>query len=170
MRTIALDDLETWINGDPPLDDDCRRLLAAYREALSQANAPEISDRPANSPDADDESEDKSQPPQHEYVAPDPQTPSAMPSKAIPQPPRVRFVPRLAQIEGVTPDQLGPLHGQLIAMGYLSEELLGRTGGIVYRVTRDGICRLNQVAGDREAGGETGAEAGERENQDSRAA
>lgn len=59
--------------------------------------------------------------------------------------PAVRVQPtvlRLAEIEGVESELLSGIHGKLIAAGYLTADVVGRSDGIVYRLTREGQQRL----------------------------
>jgi hypothetical protein len=60
----------------------------------------------------------------------------------------IGWVPRLRQVAGIAPEQLGPLHGQLIALGLLKFQLTGRTSGILYRVSVDGRAELEKLPGD----------------------
>jgi hypothetical protein len=60
------------------------------------------------------------------------------------------WVPRLRDVDGVPPESLAPLHGRLIAHGYLRFVLLGRSAGVAYRVTPEGRALLRRI----ESGGE----------------
>lgn len=147
-RRASQEDLNAWMNGDPPLDEHSTHLLAAYREALSLANARENTDDRNDSAQEPEKTESNSQPDVMAVTADegDPSTnidPSAPSATSPPKPRAVTSVLRLDDVEGIAPDQMARLHGRLIAMGYLTEELVGRTGGVAYRLTRDGLQRLN---------------------------
>ena len=53
------------------------------------------------------------------------------------------WVPRIQEVEGVSGDQLAPIHGRLIAFGLLNFQLQGREEGVVYRLTPDGRKALS---------------------------
>ncbi len=59
------------------------------------------------------------------------------PSRGLPA------VPRLRVVDGIEVSSLASLHGQLLAGGYLTAEVLGRSDGLAYRLTRDGLRHLN---------------------------
>lgn len=48
------------------------------------------------------------------------------------------FRPRVRQVDGVPPDQMARVHGQLIAHGLLQVEIAGRTDGMLYQLTSAG--------------------------------
>jgi hypothetical protein len=54
------------------------------------------------------------------------------------------WVPRLREVQGVEAVQLGPLHGQLIALGLLKFQLSGRTSGMLYRLAPEGRALLHR--------------------------
>jgi hypothetical protein len=55
------------------------------------------------------------------------------------------WVPRLRDVDGVPAESLAPLHGRLIAHGYLRFVLLGRSAGVAYRVTPEGRALLRRI-------------------------
>ena len=113
--------LEAWLLGEPELDSAALALLAAYRDAAEVARAPAdaAGSRGATTEPAEDGSP----------------TGPAVPRTAP-------AVPRLRTVEGVEESRLAALHGGLIADGFLTTELLGRSDGLAYRVTREGLRRL----------------------------
>jgi hypothetical protein len=122
-------DLDGWLLGEPDLDADGLTLLAAYRDAASAARAATVA-QPAPET-ADPAGED---------------APADSPvSRGLPP------VLRLRTVDGVAADRLGDLHGRLLAAGYLTAELLGRTDGLAYRVTREGLRRLSGETVEAEA-------------------
>lgn len=50
----------------------------------------------------------------------------------------VRWANRIPEISGVETAELSSLHGQLIAMGWLTFQLEGRNNGLMYRITAEG--------------------------------
>lgn len=57
----------------------------------------------------------------------------------------IGWVPRLREVSGIAPERLGPLHGQLIALGLLKFQLTGRTSGILYRLSPEGRSELSRA-------------------------
>ncbi|WP_145371344.1 helix-turn-helix domain-containing protein [Maioricimonas rarisocia] len=53
---------------------------------------------------------------------------------------------RVQHVPGVADGRLAPLHGRLIALGYLKYRLTSRTDGILYRLTPEGRDLLEQSA------------------------
>lgn len=118
-NTIPHEELQAWIHGEPPFDEDCRQLLTAYRRALLAANDQGNWQEPSERPTA-------------ESSAPKPYRP------------RVSAVPRLTDVEGLGPAQLARSHGRLIAIGLLREDLDG-TSGLTYRLTGEAVGRLEMA-------------------------
>ena len=54
------------------------------------------------------------------------------------------WVNRVTQLEGIEPEELSWLHGQLIALGYLEFDLMSRSDGIGYLISRQGKRALNR--------------------------
>ncbi|MEZ6066689.1 MAG: hypothetical protein R3B90_13505 [Planctomycetaceae bacterium] len=52
------------------------------------------------------------------------------------------WVGRLRQVDDVPDDELAPIHGKLIAGGWLHFSLEGRDAGVVYQVSREGRQQL----------------------------
>jgi len=52
-------------------------------------------------------------------------------------------VPRLHSVRDIDAGNLAHLHGQLVANGFATVEILGRSDGLAYRLTRDGLRQLN---------------------------
>ena len=52
-------------------------------------------------------------------------------------------VPRFRTIANIDPAKLANLHGFLLAAGYLTTEVVGRSEGLCYRITREGLHRLS---------------------------
>lgn len=117
-------DLEAWLLGAPELDAGALTLLAAYRDLTAAARAAVPAPvAPPASPEGQTASDG---------TAPSPEpTPRAVPG-----------IPRLRSVDGLDSERLGGLHGQLLAAGYLTAELLGRSDGLAYRITREGTGRL----------------------------
>lgn len=119
-------DLEAWLLGDPELDPAAVTLLAAYRDAAEAAKP--AADAPAAGGEIAGQADEAR--------------------------PGVRAAPgvaRLRTVEGVEDSRLAALHGQLLAAGFLTTELLGRADGLCYRVTREGLRRLVGEAEEAEA-------------------
>ncbi|MBX3438742.1 MAG: hypothetical protein KF861_14705 [Planctomycetaceae bacterium] len=57
-----------------------------------------------------------------------------------------RWVDRIREVPDVPSDRLAPIHGRLIALGYLQFQLQGRDAGVVYRVTAEGRSTLETAA------------------------
>jgi hypothetical protein len=55
------------------------------------------------------------------------------------------WVPRLDAVANVPEGRLAPIHGKLIALGLLRFQLLGRTAGVVYRLTTEARQSLECV-------------------------
>jgi len=123
-------DLEAWLLGEAELDVEAVTLLAAYRDAAA-----------ASVPEAQAVRDEVAAPGDGEGTAP-------APMKVVPG------VPRLRAVEGIEAERLAPLHGQLLAAGFLTSDLLGRSDGLAYRVTREGLRRL---AGETAEGAEAEA-------------
>ncbi len=120
-------DLDSWLLGAGELESDAVALLTAYRvtaetarQSLQAASAPEAGDGESS------ESDEESAPATVAFV-----------SRTLPA------VPRLRNVDGIEPERLASLHGQLLAGGYLTAEVLGRTDGLAYAITRDGLRHLN---------------------------
>jgi len=47
----------------------------------------------------------------------------------------LEWSPRVAEVEGIAPDQLSAIHGKLIALGMLKFEISSRAAGIQYQIT-----------------------------------
>lgn len=110
--------------GDPELDEQELLVLGAYHQAVKSATA---ATAVSAAPDT------REQPSHDEQEQPTEGKPA------------VRVQPtilRLAEIEGVESELLSGIHGKLIAAGYLTAEVVGRSDGIVYRLTREGQRRL----------------------------
>ena len=56
---------------------------------------------------------------------------------------------RVSLIDGIDPDGMSPLHGRVIALGYLKFQLVDRQIGLRYRLTPEGRRAL--ATADREA-------------------
>ena len=82
--------------------------------------------------------------------APRPARNNALPTtgEAPESPETLGFVPRLAQVDGVDPQQLSSLHGKLIALGLLSFEVSGKSG-MQYQVSPLGRRTLDRGIEDR---------------------
>lgn len=108
-------------------------LLAAYRDAAERlrqtAQAPEKTIEPAaeagSSETVADDAGDREN------------------TQSIPR--GLPAVPRMHSVPGIDADSLAHLHGQLVANGFAAVEILGRSDGLAYRVTREG---LGQLAGE----------------------
>lgn len=59
------------------------------------------------------------------------------------QPDSDAWVPRVREVAGVDPSHLAPIHGKLIALGWLKFELSGRDAGVLYQVTAAGRLALS---------------------------
>lgn len=55
------------------------------------------------------------------------------------------WVPRLRQVDTIDGAKLAPIHGKLIAHGYLRFQLQGRTDGVTYQVTKLGRELLTEA-------------------------
>ncbi|MEZ5941276.1 MAG: hypothetical protein R3C18_07790 [Planctomycetaceae bacterium] len=55
-----------------------------------------------------------------------------------------RYIPRLHQVDGVTSEELSPIHGRLIALGWLQFQVESKDVGLTYRVTAEGRKALSQ--------------------------
>lgn len=114
---------DAWLFDEPDLDEEGLALLAAYREASEASRQTNIAE--AASAHALDI---------HETA------PSSESSRPVPP---QQGVLRLQSVDGVRAERFTGLHGQLLAAGYLSADVLGRTDGLSYRVTREGLQRLS---------------------------
>lgn len=103
-------------------------LLAAYREAAESLRQAIQASKPALEPVADDVS-DASTDDAREV------------ERALPR--GLPAVPRLHVVAGIAESDLAQLHGQLVANGFVTVEILGRTDGLAYRLTRDGVRQLD---------------------------
>jgi len=63
----------------------------------------------------------------------------------------IGWTERLREVEGVPVGRLAPIHGKLIAFGWLKYLLQGRSAGILYRVANEGKRLLKKVDMNREA-------------------
>jgi hypothetical protein len=125
-------DLDAWLLGEPDLDEAAVALLAAYRDATEttrKAIAPTEAPKPVGE-EAGGEAP----------AEPGPAAPKVQPA-----------VPRLVSLAGVEDERLPGLHGRMLAAGYLTAEVVGKGDGLVYRVTREGLRRLNGEAIEAEA-------------------
>jgi hypothetical protein len=129
LATHRTGELEALL-GERELEEDARAVLVAYRDASEAARK---AASPTTAPAADI----------GESVEHDAAATSA---------PRVQpGVPRLRSVVGVENERLAQLHGQLLALGYLTAEVLGRSDGLSYRITREGLRRLAGEADEAEA-------------------
>ena len=115
--------LDSWLLSSASVGSDALSVLAAYRtaaESLRQAGSPKEA-VPIEAGESDVDSA----------------LPDEVPSRGLP------LVPRLRRVEGVDDAELAAAHGQLLASGYLTAEVLGRSDGLAYRITRDGVRQLN---------------------------
>jgi len=81
----------------------------------------------------------------HAYHCAEQALPAERPRQACPEGEeieRARWVARIGEVDGVPRDRLAPIHGRLIAHGYLQFQLQGRDAGVVYRVTSEGRAAL----------------------------
>lgn len=117
--------LDSWLLGADELDQDAVVLLTAYRAACESVR---LSQQAGESPSAVLSTNEG------EAVACEP---TGFATRALPAVPRLRFV------EGVECGCLASLHGQLLAGGYLTAEVLGRSDGLAYCITREGLRHLN---------------------------
>ncbi len=53
------------------------------------------------------------------------------------------WVPRVSEIEGLEEHHLPRIHGKLIALGMLKFQLAGRTAGVAYQISRDGLKAID---------------------------
>jgi len=53
------------------------------------------------------------------------------------------WVPRVSSVEGLEEDHLPRIHGKLIALGMLKFQLAGRTAGVCYQISRDGLLAID---------------------------
>jgi hypothetical protein len=53
------------------------------------------------------------------------------------------WLERVMSVEGVEDGQLPKLHGKLIALGFLKFQLAGRSEGVRYQITPDGVRALD---------------------------
>lgn len=60
---------------------------------------------------------------------------------------RMKWVPRIRNMENIEPEKISSAHGRLIAQGYLNFQVEDRTLGLCYRVSPEGRNALN-AAGD----------------------
>lgn len=61
------------------------------------------------------------------------------------------WVARLNRIEGIDIDRMAPIHGRLIAHGFLQFQLQGREEGVVYRLTSAGRKAVAAAAASTES-------------------
>jgi hypothetical protein len=119
-------DLDSWLFSSD-LEPDLLTLLGAYRsaaEGLRQANL-------ATSTSSEAVAESIS----------DPADEAGDSERTVPR--GLPAVPRLHAVPGIDADDFARLHGQLVANGFVTVEILGRTDGLAYRVTRDGLRQLD---------------------------
>ena len=117
-------DLDAWLLDERDLTTEERTLLAAYRDAADQLR--------------------KALPTQPSAPTSESRAPEG--ESEEPATPQVRVqpvVPRLHAAAGLEPGSLAGLHGQLLAAGYLAAEIIGRSDGLSYRITREGLRRLS---------------------------
>ncbi len=119
-------DLDSWLFSSE-LAPDLLTLLGAYRgaaECIRQANI--SSNTSAEAAVVADS---------------DPTDEAGESERAVPR--GLPAVPRLRAVPGIDADDLARLHGQLVANGFATVEILGRTDGLAYRITRDGLRQLD---------------------------
>lgn len=110
---------DAWLFDEPALDDEGLALLAAYR-AASEASRESMMAQAAALP--------AEEPLEAEHRRKASQSPGVL---------------RLHSIAGVRGERINGLHGQLLAAGYLTAEIVGRSDGLSYHVTREGLQRLS---------------------------
>jgi hypothetical protein len=128
-KTNSLD-LDSWLFAAADLEADAIAVLTAYRaaaESVREAASASLAMLHSPEPEAAEPSETTESPEA---------TPRGLPS-----------VPRLHSVEGIESPRLASLHGQLLAGGFLTAEVLGRADGLAYRVTREGLRRLDAQTG-----------------------
>lgn len=118
----------SWLFDEPELDEEGFVLLAAYH-AAAEANRQTCLDQCSQASES----------------ALEASSPDNALSRNTPPRPGVR---RLDHVAGVPAERFAGLHGQLLAAGYLTADVLGRSDGLSYRITREGLRRL---AGDPHA-------------------
>ncbi|WP_166827766.1 hypothetical protein [Thalassoroseus pseudoceratinae] len=82
------------------------------------------------------------------------------------------WLDRVMAIEGIEEDDLPRLHGKLLALGFLKFQLAGRSEGVRYQITGEGIRALENLTGpvaDEDVEGEE-PEVNELEDEESEAA
>ncbi len=122
-------DLDSWLFSSE-IEPELLTLLATYRDAaevlrLAQASAKTIV--PAVEDDVSEHPADEAG--ERESIQ---SLPRGLPA-----------VPRLHSVPGIDADNLAHLHGQLVANGFATPEILGRSDGLAYRITRDGLRQLD---------------------------
>ncbi|RLS52693.1 MAG: hypothetical protein DWH91_16175 [Planctomycetota bacterium] len=127
FETGCLQNREAWL-----------RLLAAYAESEEKLALDRKSQLPAAKSPA------VLSPPDAESL-----TETATAENAESDDPSTGWVARVSQLEGVEMIELSPLHGRVIALGYLKFQLVDRQVGLRYRLTSEG--RRVLTAAEREA-------------------
>ena len=56
-----------------------------------------------------------------------------------------RWIARLTEVEGIEPERLSRIHGQLIALGFLKFRLADRHSGVYYQVTSQATRLLTRI-------------------------
>lgn len=151
---------EAWIHGVPAIDDYSIQLLASYREALGQVNLEEARVRSAGEAGPATPDSPQGEPSEAEGSSPEAgsddrageltadgaadERESAEGAVKPPNKTKVTHLPRLHEVMEIEPERLSQLHGHLVAIGYLEEEILARSAGLAYRITRAGVSRLIQ--------------------------
>lgn len=113
---------DAWLFDEPELDEESIALLTAYRAA---AEVQRQASRAQAAPQKESLSEA-----------------AGSGDSAVPPVPQQQGVRRLDSLDGVRDERLARLHGKLLAAGYLTADILGRTDGLSYRITREGVRRL----------------------------
>ncbi|MGC1275253.1 MAG: hypothetical protein WBC44_16225 [Planctomycetaceae bacterium] len=113
---------DAWLFDEPDLDEEGLALLAAYR-AASEASRRAMIAQAATAADTEPTADRA--------------------DESLPAVSRQPGVLRLHSVAGVRAERFTGLHGQLLAAGYLTADVLGRTDGLSYRVTREGLQRLS---------------------------
>ena len=121
-------------------------VLLAYQAATDELaeQAPQVAvesdsiPRDGSHGQSDDESSDQSQ---LNHSANDDDDPDDAPKRRP-----AKWLPRIANVAGVDPQELSKIHGQLIAYGLLKCDLADRSSGMVYQLTATAKQVLNKLA------------------------
>jgi hypothetical protein len=130
-------DLDSWLFS-PEIEPELLTLLAAYRHAAESLRQTAQTSGKTTGPTAEAGSAEVGSSETIADGAGDVENSQGIP-RGLPA------VPRMHSVPGIDAENLAHLHGQLVANGFATVEILGRSDGLAYRVTREG---LGQLAGE----------------------